>query len=150
MTAPANPQASTLPGIQNLTPSISWHTGTDGSVSFTDSKVKSRKIEFRFGSDNHWEGLTLRVDDGTICSFEKCDVPNQNLWYASGLIVQETGCGIASHLYASVRDLLKSRNAQITPSGNITDQGAAFWDKLDPTLRSQFTPSPAILGHFIF
>ena len=150
MTAPTNPEASTLPGIRNLQVQIARTIKTTGCGDFIDKTGIKRQIEYDFSGTGGGESLALKLIDGSACCFNKCPPPNQTLWYATGLWVGTPKCGIASHIYALARDLLQARGAQITPSGNLTTAGAGFWQNLDPGIRAKFKPHPGVPGDFVF
>ena len=150
MTDPINPQASTLPGIRNLNTVIVSSTNVTGYGDFTDKDGAQRRIEYEFTSVGGRGNLLLWVDDESMCTFVQCLPPYQALWYATGLFVVTTKCGIASNIYALARDLLLQLGAQITPSGNITKSGAKFWGMLDPGIRAKFQPNPNGSGDFVF
>jgi hypothetical protein len=150
VTAPTNPHASSLPGISHVRSQFSWSSNSTGTGNYVDSNEVTRNINFYFESFCGVGQLRFHGDGEVNCSFEQCGPPNQNLWYATALIVGDTRCGIATNVYALARDLLQTKNASITPSGSLTTLGAAFWNKLDPNLRAQFRPHPTIPGDFSF
>jgi hypothetical protein len=143
MSAPRKPQLSSLPGIANCKVTIVQ----EGEATFVDKAGDTHTLYYDFGPiDGGGLGLTITSPDGSICSFKTCPDPDRHLWYATGLVVMTGRVGMASHMYALVRDLLAPHNAGITPSGNVFPEGKALWSKLDPSM--QFGPHPSIDDYF--
>lgn len=140
---PNRPVASALPGIANLSLAIDKIKRT---ASFNDLRGQARVLRFNFGQDHDGVWLTIEADDGSVCTFKPCPLPYQDLWFASGLVVQTPRCGIASHIYALVRDLLRPFGSAITPSGNLFLDGVRLWRKLDPSV--QFREQPGMPGYY--
>lgn len=104
---------------------------------FTDAQQQQHTLTYNFIADDDGVVLTVTADDGSVCSFAPCLPPNDKLWFATGLVVNTPRRGIASHIYALVRDLLKPHSAAITPSGNLFPDGVKLWATLDPGVRFQ-------------
>jgi hypothetical protein len=143
MSAPCSPSLSALPGIASLSLTIDQ---TNRRAEFTDKNGQLRTFHFNLGRDQNGGWLAIKGDDGSVCSFATCPPPHENLWFASGLVVCTPRCGIASHIYALARDLLRPMDAAITPSGNLFPDGVELWRKLDPSV--QFEEQPSMPGYF--
>jgi hypothetical protein len=143
MSPPNRPFSSALPGINDLTLSVDKSAC---KATFFDKIGKAQTLTYSFWQDDGDEVLTIEASDGSVCSFRTCPPPNQALWFASGLFVVTQRTGIASHIYALCRDLLKPRGAAITPSGNLFPDGVALWRILDPEV--EFREQDNLPGYF--
>lgn len=140
MSPPNRPFASELPGIEGLKLTIE---PAKNKATFVDKSGSERVLNFCLFENGSERVLTICLGNESICSFVPCPSPHQNLWFASGVHVSEPGNSIGSYFYALARDLLNEIGASITPSGNLTAEGVALWNKLDPKVKFRVKNNPA-------
>jgi hypothetical protein len=129
------PVQTSLPGLAG----VSVEIDADGRGRFTDRSGNMRHIEAsgNFGEEDSF--LTIFVDGEPMCSFHP--FPNYPaFWMASGLVVNTGRQGIASAIYAYVRDVLASQGRQIAPSETVKDDGVAFWAYIDHNVKWEWLP----------
>lgn len=131
------PVPSALPGASAVKPTIETAHGTGSFYDRTDTKRSFDYAVWMTGSD---PCLTIRVDDGSVCSFKPWPEPYSRYWSASGLVVQTGHQRIGTAIYAIARDVLGAFGFLIAPSDNLFPDGVALWKHLDPAISMEEIP----------
>jgi hypothetical protein len=116
-----------------------------------NGRVVGAAFEARNGSV--WQLQLARNPDAFAITYDSTQVPIVNFrhwpgepapasppaypryWSAYGFISPEPGRGLGSAAYALARLSLGLDGCFIAPSETVTDDGKAFWNRIDPTVR---------------